>query len=331
MGWQDRDYSRSRYESGGFGRKILGFLNGSVSLGEWFGIRVRVHATLIILIAVNLLFSNSRGGMGIRDALTSSVILFGIVLLHEFGHCFAARHVGGDADEILLWPLGGLAFIRTPQRPWPSFIGHSGGLFVNLLIGIITGFALLAMSRFQFSLPINPLLAFGNNAMLSSDSSYSLIYSNNIAYYLWWIYSVNFALFFFNLLPIFPLDGGRILQTILWPRFGFYNSMNFACVTGMAAAVLMGLVGLAGNSFLLFLAIAGFMTCYQTRMTLREQSDAVWFETRYESAGRRTPKIKKKKVRRDDDFSWRDLNPFERVKRARRKKQFQRLFEDDDK
>ena len=337
MGWQDRNYSRSRSEGEGFGAGLMRFLTGSVSLGVWFGITVRVHAALLILIGSNLLFANARGGMGVRAALASSIILFGIILLHEFGHCFAARAVGGDAHEILMWPLGGLAYIRTPQRPWPSFIGAAGGLFVNIAIGLITGLALLAMSRFQFSLPINPLLAFGSGEMLANDASYLLISSSTIAYYLWWIYSVNLSLFFFNLLPIFPLDGGRILQTILWPRFGFYDSMNFACTTGMVAAVIMGAIGLTGNFFLLMLAVAGFMTCYQTRMTLREQSDTAWSEASsagisYGAQSRPAKRAaKKNRPRRDDDFSWRDLNPLERIARARRKKQFQRLFEDDEK
>jgi Zn-dependent protease len=335
MGWQDRDYSRSKYENQGFGAGLLRLLNGSVSLGTWFGIHVRVHATLLILIGTNMLFANSRGGMGVQNALTSSIILFGVVLLHEFGHCFAARAVGGDAREILLWPLGGLAFIRTPQRPWPSFVGTAGGPLVNVLICAVTGFALLLMSRFEFRLPINPMLTFGSRDMLAGDASFLLIYSNTIAYYLWWIYSVSFTLLFFNLLPIYPLDGGHMMQQILWPRFGYYDSMNFACITGMIAAVFMGLLGLAGNFFLFFLALCGFMTCYQTRMTLREQSDAAWSESSYAGTagtGYRPPRVPKKKPpRRDDDFSLRDLNPLERLARARRKKQFQRLFEDDEK
>src|SRR5690606_38760364 len=104
---------------GGFDFKQI-FL-GSLSLGDWFGIHVKVHASLLLLLVFNVLFSGAVGGMGFQNAIISSVILFGIVLLHEFGHCFAARHVGGDAREILLWPLGGLAYVSTPQRPWPTF------------------------------------------------------------------------------------------------------------------------------------------------------------------------------------------------------------------
>lgn len=332
MGWQDRDYSRSKYDSEGFGRRVLRWLSSSVALGTIFGIHVRVHMTLILLIATNLLFANMRGGMGLQNAVTSSVILFGVVLLHEFGHCVAARYVGGDANEILLWPLGGLAFIRTPQRPWPSFVGTAGGPLVNVAICLVTGFALLAMNGFRAGLSFNPLLAFGTGDMISSDSMYMLIDSSNVGYYLWWIYSVSLSLLFFNLLPIYPLDGGRILQTILWPRFGFYDSMKFACTTGMIASGFMGLIGIVtGQFFLTFLAIIGYTTCYQTKMTLREQADAAYEDSRYDASMYRTPKAKRqKRNRRDDDFSIRDLNPFKKIARARRKKQFERLMREDE-
>ncbi len=332
MGWQNRDYSRSRYESENFGQKLFRLLTGSYSLGTWFGVHVRVHATLILLIATNLLFSNARGAMGMKDALTSSAILFGIVLLHEFGHCFAARHVGGDAEEILLWPLGGLAFIRTPQRPWPSFVGTAGGPLVNVVICAITGFGLLAISGFHGSLSFNPLLAFGNSEMISNDRMYEAVFNSTLGYYLFWIYSVSFSLLVFNLLPIFPLDGGRLLQTMLWPRFGFYESMNFACITGMIAAGIMGFVGLISlQFFLVFLAVAGFMTCQQTRMNLSAQAEEAWSDSGGFGSGYRAPKIKKhKRNRRDDDFSIRDLNPLEKMARARRKKQFERLMREDE-
>lgn len=311
-------------------------LSGSVAVGYWFGVHVRIHASLIILTVCNLLFANSSHGMGIRDALTSTIILFGIILLHEFGHCVAARSVGGRADEILLWPLGGLAYISTPRRPWPSFVGTAGGPLVNLFICAVTGGLMLILSKGHVTLPWNPMLAFGGDA-LTNDMTYLFVLTNTVIYYLWWIYTTSLMLFFFNLLPIYPLDGGHILQTILWPKFGYYNSMNFACVTGMIAAGFMVLVGLMGNFFLIFLGIAGFSACYQTRMNLRETSDQAWEDSRFHTEGSplslpRLPNLRARKKPAgplDDKFTLRDLNPFERIARARRKKQFERLMRDD--
>lgn len=280
MGWQDRPYS-SKPSRGGFDFKNILF--GSLSLGHWFGIHVRVHASLLLLLAFNVLFSGARGGMGFQGALLSSVALFGIVLLHEFGHAFAARSVGGEAKEILLWPLGGLAFVSTPKRWWPSFVASAGGPLVNVAICAVSGVLLMVMSGGQFRLPFNPLIIFGGQVLMN-DASYVLLGSNFAAYILWWIYLTSWTLLFFNLLPIFPLDGGRMLQELLWSKMGYFRSMSLACNIGMAGAVLMGLWGLFGGSFLLiFLAFAGFMTCNQTKMNLREYADAAYEESRYDA------------------------------------------------
>ncbi len=334
MGWQDRPYS-SRPSRSGFDFKSILF--GSLSLGHWFGIHVRVHASLLLMLAFNIVFAGTRGGFGFRGAIISSVVLFGIVLLHEFGHAFAARSVGGEASEILLWPLGGLAFVSTPKRWWPSFVASAGGPLVNVVICVVTGVLLMALSGWQFRLPFNPLIIFGGQVLMN-DASYALLGSNFFAYILWWIYITSWTLLFFNLLPIFPLDGGRMLQELLWPKLGYFRSMSLACNVGMAGAIMMGLWGISGAGFwLMFLAFAGFMTCYQTKMNLREYADAAYEESRYDAPKwqqrqtRNTPKAKAARKSRphDDKFSMRDLNPFERIARARRKKQFERLMKDD--
>jgi Zn-dependent protease len=334
MGWIDRQYSASSYDNSGWRGALRWLMMGSVTLGRWFDIWVRVHASLIVLIVLSLLFAGMRGGIGVGNALTGSLVLFGIVLLHEFGHCFAARRVGGDADEILLWPLGGLAFVHTPMRPWPTFVGIAGGPLVNIVICIVTGAGLLALSGGQMSLPWNPLLPF-ESTLLMNERSLQVVYDSTVGYYLWWIYTTSWMLFFFNMLPIFPLDGGRIFQTILWPFVGYYRSMNFSCIVGMVAAVLMCIVGLATNWFLIFLGISGFMTCYQTKMTLRESSDAAWEEGRFADGGMTSfslpqiPKRPRRSVPKDDRFSIRDLNPLEWIARRRRKRQFERLIRED--
>src|SRR5580658_1075962 len=119
MPWQDRPYYRDRSESRI--SPLLWLLNGSVPLFTVFGIRVRIHVLMIAFIVLQLAFAGVAGGMGMKTACISMTILFVSVLLHEFGHCFGARYVGGDADEILMWPLGGLASANPPKRPWASF------------------------------------------------------------------------------------------------------------------------------------------------------------------------------------------------------------------
>src|SRR5882757_8435846 len=104
MGWQDRPYYRDR--SYGSGNPLLWIFMGSVSLGRWFGIEVKIHASLIVFIVITLLLPGSVDG--IRNAAILSALLFGSVLLHEFGHCFGSRSVGGSPSEIMMTPLGGL-------------------------------------------------------------------------------------------------------------------------------------------------------------------------------------------------------------------------------
>jgi len=327
MGWQDRPYSAPSGNGSNF--NFQNILFGSFSLGTWQGIHVRVHSSLLLLLVFNVLFSGIRGGLGLQNALVSSLILFAIVLLHEFGHCFAARAVGGDAREVLLWPLGGLAFVDTPRRPWPSFVATAGGPLVNVAICLVTGGLLLAMSGGQMSLPLNPLIPFGG-AMTINESGLLLVNTNSFAYYLWWIFVTSWTLLFFNLLPIFPLDGGQLLQAALWPKMGYVRSMSLACSVGLGGAVLMGLWGIAsGSLWLLVLAFAGFMTCRQTQMSLGDYAGDSYSTPSYTQKRSNTPKPRRSGRPKDDKFSLKDLNPLERIARARRRKQFERLMKDD--
>src|SRR6185437_14177844 len=104
MGWENRHYYRDGQSSSG---GIWAFLNGSVPLFTAFGIRVRAHASLLITIACVILLDYSKG-YPLKARVASMSMLFVIIVLHEFGHCFAARWVGGEANDILMWPLGGL-------------------------------------------------------------------------------------------------------------------------------------------------------------------------------------------------------------------------------
>jgi len=252
MGWQDRHYNREGFGSG-TGNPLMWILSGSVPLFTAFGIRVRAHASLVILVVMVLLFGLGQGFTW-QDRVQSMSILFLIVLLHEFGHCFTARWVGGDADDILMHPLGGLAFARPPHRPLPTFLTVAGGPAVNVLICVICGSILWATSGW---LPWNPF----RFMPIGDFRSWADVYR-----YAFWIYQISWSMLMFNLLPIFPLDGGQMLQAILWPKFGYYKSMLFACVTGMVGAVVGGMIALATfNIGLAILALCGFMACKNLR------------------------------------------------------------------
>ena len=146
--------------------------------------------------------------------------LFGIVLLHEFGHSLACRQVGVTANEIVLWPLGGVAFVSPPPRPGAVFWSIVAGPLVNVVL-----VALLAV--FEIARPYLGDLA-------ASSSAH---------HFLRQLWNINVGLLIFNLLPIYPLDGGQILRALLWFPFGRAHSLTVAAVIGIAGA--LGLVALA--------------------------------------------------------------------------------------
>src|SRR5690606_17905960 len=119
--------------------------------------------------------------------------LFGIVLLHEFGHALACRSVGGMANHIVLWPLGGIAFVQPPQRPGAVLWSIAAGPLVNVVL---------------MPLLLGLMFVTGATGQASSMTDLQL--------YVMLLASINFALLVFNILPIYPLDGGQILQAILW-------------------------------------------------------------------------------------------------------------------
>src|SRR3954466_11953712 len=158
MAWQDRPYYRDRDSSAG--NPLMWLLTGSVPLFTIFNIRVRAHASLVVLIALVLLFGWGDHS-GVTERVQSMSVLFLVILLHEFGHCFAARWTGGEANDILMTPLGGLAFAMARRRPWPTFVTVAGGPLVNVIICLVcsvgiwmlTGDLLLTPGSFIRHLP----------------------------------------------------------------------------------------------------------------------------------------------------------------------------------
>jgi Zn-dependent protease/predicted RNA-binding Zn-ribbon protein involved in translation (DUF1610 family) len=152
--------------------------------------------------------------------LIEYLALFGIVLMHEFGHSLACRQVGGKADRIVLWPLGGVAYVAPPQRPGATLWSIAAGPLVNVaLVPILTVLCVVGR-RLGWAETMPDLFEF-----------------------LYTIRIINFMLLIFNLLPVYPLDGGQILRSLLWFLVGRARSLTIAAVIGIVGAV--GLVVLA--------------------------------------------------------------------------------------
>jgi Zn-dependent protease len=205
-------------------------------------------------------------GSGVHERVQSLSVLFGVILLHEFGHCFAARWTGGSADEVLLTPLGGLAMTMARRRPWPMFVTVAGGPLVNVILCVLCGIGIYLIWGF---FPFGP---WQWGAIRDPDPGW-LQLSN----YLFLIYAISYALLIFNLLPVFPMDGGQMLQAILWKPLGYYKSMLITVNIGLVGSILMAMVAIAGlggglaGGLLLFIAINCFITCLQFRQQLRAE------------------------------------------------------------
>jgi stage IV sporulation protein FB len=231
-----------------------------------FGIRVRLHILFFFYIAAELIRASFSGSILFQASMLA--MLFVIVLLHEYGHCFACRWVKGEADQIVLWPLGGLAFCNPPHHWKAEFITVIGGPMVNVILLPILG-GLVWMTTGQLGAAIfNPFqyetaLALATNSL--SPWPYWLLVG------LWMAHFLNFILLVFNMLiPMYPMDAGRIVQTLLWRKLGYHRSMVISVTVGLVAAVALGVIGIVSDETLLMgIAIFGGITCYMERQRLR--------------------------------------------------------------
>lgn len=243
-------------------------LTWSFPIGRFFGIIVRVHL-LFLLFTIAMVARGASDGYA-AEALLLQLLLFVSVLLHEFGHCFAARQVDGDASEILMWPLGGLAYVDIPNTPRAHFITTAGGPVVNLLLCVLCGGVLAAH---EFLPPFSPFWdayapSLHNWYRDVSVKGAELEAIPSLMARLFW---VNWILFWFNMLLVgFPMDAGRLVQAALWPRIGFRRATVFVCFSGFILALLLGLYvfvtfgkGTVDNLLLLALAFFIYVTCKQ--------------------------------------------------------------------
>ncbi|MGD9691610.1 MAG: site-2 protease family protein [Phycisphaerales bacterium] len=229
------------------------------TIGVFFGIRVRLHIVFIVFAGWFVLSSISRDAAGAVYTISSVAALFLLVLLHEFGHCFAARWVGGEATQIVLWPLGGLASVHVPHLWKPNLIVAVAGPAVNALLAPVFGAALWVAGA-KDAILFNPLNLSETLATLPSMWLVTLFY----------IHAANLMLLLFNLLlPIFPMDGGRVLQAVLWSRMGWRASMSAAALVGMIGSVALGVLGLMTDRWMVvIIALFTGTTCWAERKRL---------------------------------------------------------------
>lgn len=211
-------------------------MGGSWRIGRIAGIDVFVHPTFLLLlvwvVVTNYLAHNDA--MEAFNGLVFIVALFGVVVLHELGHALTARRFGIGTRDITLLPIGGVARLeRIPEDPWQELVVALAGPAVN---AVIAGLIYLGL-----------MLGDGLSGLTAAMHG-----GGGFIQQMFW---VNVTLLVFNLLPAFPLDGGRVLRALLAMRFDYVRATQAAAVIGQGIAILFGFLGLRYNVFLIFIAI----------------------------------------------------------------------------
>jgi Zn-dependent protease len=351
----------------------------SFPLPRLFSVAIRVHLLFPIVVLGfigRIAYLDPRPGLWV-EATVLMLMLFASVLLHEFGHCFGARWVDGEANEVLIWPLGGLANIEVPHTPWANFVATIAGPAVNLVLCLVTA-ALLAGGGMMPSL--NPLIYPFDTVLYSwKDDTYAgnksgrgellkftayqetgqkdqwvsktqvvnttdnmtnktngkavdlvkvepwkvdfrkadaekkvdldawllkaddkvEVQATEVPNSIWMVqiarlFQLNLLLLLLNLLPAFPLDGGRMLQCFLWWRNDYRQGTLMAIFAGflvMFATILLSIV--TGEPLVLLLAVFIYLSCRRQWILLEtggeESVFGYDFSEGYTSLERETP------------------------------------------
>ncbi len=209
-------------------------MNSSLKLFSVRDIDIRVHLTFPLILLWAAYQFGVVGGGGTSGALFGVIavsLLFVLVTLHELGHSFAALHYGIPVERIVLLPIGGVAQLRhMPDNPKEEFVIALAGPAVNVLLALLMGAVGLA-----FGLPLGNPLAGGITLSLSAVFSYIFFY--------------NVILAIFNMIPAFPMDGGRVLRSLLAMKLDYGQATKIAVNIGRGLAILFGLYGLFNGAF----------------------------------------------------------------------------------
>jgi Zn-dependent protease/predicted transcriptional regulator len=228
----------------------------SWTIGRVAGIKLRVHATFLILLAWLALvdYRNTGTASGALLGLSFTLALFASVLLHELGHALAGRRVGVPTRDITLLPIGGVARLEhIPDKPKQELGIALAGPAVTALIVLVLALVLRLAGQPMILTP--GAIARGNAGGF-------------VAQLMW----LNVTLLVFNMLPAFPMDGGRVLRSLLALHRDYLQATEIAVRVGQAFALLFGVVGLFVNPFLMLIALFIWVSAAAESSALHERS-----------------------------------------------------------
>jgi Zn-dependent protease len=219
---------------------VLPHQKNSLRLFRLTGIQVSMHWSWFLVAIYQI---SDRGGARYPSLgwnIAEYLALFLIVLMHEFGHSLACRSVGGRADDIVLWPLGGVAYVAPPQRPGAVLWSIAAGPLVNVVL-----------------VPLLVVL------MLAADAAGWTATMPGLGRFLLYLSFINIALLVFNVLPVYPLDGGQMLRALLWFWLGRARSLHIASIIGFFGVAGLVVWAVAARSIWIgLLAGFAFMRCW---------------------------------------------------------------------
>ncbi len=224
-------------------------MKANLNLGNISNIKIQIHWTFFFLIVWIVFEELNRGGTT-ASVLFNIALVFAVfccVVLHELGHALTAKRFGIGTKSITLLPIGGIASLdKIPEDPKQEFLVAIAGPLVNIIIAIFL----------YFLIPIQDFTNKNLGEALEYLSNFSL---KNFLLYL---FIVNVAMFVFNLIPAFPMDGGRVFRALLALKINRVKATQIAANVGQFIAVLFLLFGLLFNPFLIFIALIIFLCAY---------------------------------------------------------------------
>ena len=213
---------------------------GAIRIFRFAGIDVFLHWSWFLV----GIYEVNTGGIGRYSSIAWNILeylaLFVIVTMHEFGHALACRQVGGRANQIVLWPLGGVAYVDPPPRAGATLWSITAGPLVNLLLAPILGglYSYAHSAAWAYTMP-------------------------DIYQFVRAVFIIDVILLIFNILPVYPLDGGQILRSLLWFILGRARSLMVASVIGFFGVAAFILYAVSrGNAWLGIIALYMGVNCW---------------------------------------------------------------------
>lgn len=224
-------------------------MKANLNLGSISGIKIKIHWTFFFLIAWIVFDQLKHGGNSESILFNIAFVLavFLCVVLHELGHALTAKRFGINTEKITLLPIGGMASLdKTPESPKQELLVVIAGPLVNVAIAIFL----------YFIVPVDELIN------QSFTNTYGIFASFSFQNFLLFLFLVNVGLALFNMIPAFPMDGGRMLRALLAMKMNRAKATQIATNIGQFIAVVFLLIGLLYNPFLIFIALFIYIAAY---------------------------------------------------------------------